>query len=230
MRHKGILALGAAALLAGGGLLAAQSITGSASAPPADELAQASSAEAEAARREIANDPVAPKLAPEGYDATIIFYSDYQCPYCRKIHKTLEQLAEEDDKVRIVYRDWPIFGPPSIDAAKAAIASQWQGKHAEFNDALMQTQGKLDSAKIRAAATKAGIDWARLQADLESRKSDINGLLDRTSRQAAMMRLQGTPALLIGPYLVPGAVDYTTLTAAVELAREFEQGEPSLES
>src|SRR3546814_15287035 len=70
----------------------------------------AASAEAMAARAEIADDPITPKLAPEGYDVTIISYSDYQCPFCRKIHPELERLAQEDGKVRIVYRDWPIFG------------------------------------------------------------------------------------------------------------------------
>lgn len=230
MRYKGILALGGAALLAGGALLAAQSVTGHADAQPADQDAQASSAEAEAARREIADDPVAPKHAPQGYDVTIISYADYQCPYCRKVHKTLEQLIEEDNKVRIVYRDWPIFGAPSLEAAKAAIASQWQGKHAEFNDALMQIEGKLDSAKIRAAADKAGVDWARLQTDLEARGEEIDAVLGRTSRQAAMMGLQGTPALLVGPYLIPGAVDHSTLANAVQLAREFEQGKSSPQS
>src|SRR3546814_17069262 len=73
----------------------------------------AASAEAMAARAEIADDPHAPKLAPEGYDVTIISYSDYQCPFCRKIHPALERLAQEDGRVRIVYRDWPIFGPAS---------------------------------------------------------------------------------------------------------------------
>lgn len=224
MRHKGILAFGAAALLAGGALLAAQSAPEPTNAPPRDEIAQASSAEADAARREIADDPVAPKRAPQGYDVTIVSYADYQCPYCRQVHPVLERLAEEDGKVRIVYRDWPIFGAPSVEAAKAAIASQWQGKHAEFNDALMQIDGRLDSAKIRAAAQKAGVDWARLQTDLRTRSAEIDGVLDRTRRQAAMMGLQGTPALLVGPYLVPGAIDHAGLVRSVQLAREFEQG------
>src|SRR3546814_3291816 len=73
-------------------------------------------------RAEIADDPHAPKLAPEGYDVTIISYSDYQCPFCRKIHPALERLAQEDGRVRIVYRDWPIFGPASEEAARMAIA------------------------------------------------------------------------------------------------------------
>ena len=181
----------------------------------------AASAEAMAARAEIADDPIAPKLAPEGYDVTIISYSDYQCPFCRKIHPELERLAQEDGKVRIVYRDWPIFGPASEEAARMAIASQWQNKHRQFNDALMRTDGKLSSEKIRAAAAAAGIDFARLERDMETREDDIEGVLRRTAMQAAQMGLQGTPAMLVGPYMIPGAVDYAGLTRAVAEARRF---------
>ena len=184
-------------------------------------LATAASAEAMAARAEIADDPIAPKLAPEGYDVTIISYSDYQCPFCRKIHPELERLAQEDGKVRIVYRDWPIFGPASEEAARMAIASQWQNKHRQFNDALMRTDGKLSSEKIRAAAAAAGIDFARLERDMETREDDIDGVLRRTAMQAAQMGLQGTPAMLVGPYMIPGAVDYAGLTRAVAEARRF---------
>ena len=181
----------------------------------------AASAEAMAARAEIADDPIAPKLAPEGYDVTIISYSDYQCPFCRKIHPELERLAQEDGKVRIVYRDWPIFGPASEEAARMAIASQWQNKHRQFNDALMRTDGKLSSEKIRAAAAAAGIDFARLERDMETREDDIDGVLRRTAMQAAQMGLQGTRAMLVGPYMIPGAVDYAGLTRAVAEARRF---------
>ncbi|MBU7580315.1 MAG: DsbA family protein [Porphyrobacter sp.] len=176
-----------------------------------------------AERRKITDDPVAPKFEPADYDVTIVTYSDYQCPFCRKVHPVLERIAREDGKVRIVYRDWPIFGTASDEAASAAIASQWQGKHAAFNDALMRTDGKLDSGKIRAAANAAGVDWQRLQRDMKERKREIDALIGRTSRQAAEMRLQGTPALLIGPYLIPGAIDDVELGKAVKIAREFEK-------
>lgn len=230
MRHKGILALGGAALLAGGVLVTAAVSSGPADAQSREDMAQASTAEAEAGRRAITEDPVAPKHAPQGYDVTIVSYADYQCPYCRQVHPVLEQLAEEDPKVRIVYRDWPIFGAASIEAAKLAIASQWQGKHAKFNDALMRIDGKLDSAKIRAAADQAGVDWTRLQADLKAHGSEIDGVIDRTDRQAVMMGLEGTPVLLIGPYLAPGAIDHSGLVKAVELAREFDRSKASPQS
>lgn len=68
----------------------------------------------------------------------------------------LNNLLASDPKVRIVYRDWPIFGPVSREAAKAAIASQWQGRHAAFDEALLNSPGKLDSAGPRPAPRPTG--------------------------------------------------------------------------
>src|SRR3546814_1437711 len=89
----------------------------------------AASAEAMAARAEIADDAHAPKLAPEGYDVTIISYSDYQCPFCRKIHQALERLAQEDGRVRIAYREWTILGTASEEGPRIASGSQGTNKH-----------------------------------------------------------------------------------------------------
>ncbi|MBB6192771.1 protein-disulfide isomerase [Sphingobium wenxiniae] len=213
----GAVALGAGvvAVRAGGddGRAHAQSTAGS-----TDTDSQAS-AEGARIRHEIQNDPVAPTVAPQGYDVTIVFFSDYQCPYCRKVHPVLEDLMREDKKVKLVHRDWPIFGAASTEAAKAAIASKYQGKHAAFNDALMRSQGKLSSESIRAAADRAGVDWARLQGDLAAHRTEIDQTLSRSSRYAAMMGLSGTPAMLVGNYLIPGAVDLSNMREAVAMAR-----------
>lgn len=186
----------------------------------AQTAAPAMSAEARRIRREIQNDPGAPTVAPKGYDVTVVFFTDYQCPYCRKMHPVLDALMREDPKVRVVYRDWPIFGADSVNAAKAAMASQYQKKHTAFNAALMQTSGRITPQAIRSAANRAGVDWNRLQADLKTNAATIDQTLARTSRFAAMARLTGTPAVLVGPYLIPGAVDVATLKEAVALARK----------
>lgn len=167
----------------------------------------------------IRNDPVAPTIAPQGHDITIVMFSDYQCPYCRKVHPIVDTLMEEDPKIRLVYRDWPIFGAASTEAARAAIASTYQDKHAAFHDALMTMTGKLTSQGIRTAATKAGIDWNRLQSDLKTHSADIDGAIGRTREYAAMMGLSGTPGFLVGPYMIPGAVDLGGLREAVAAAR-----------
>lgn len=174
---------------------------------------------ADISRAAIFEDAVAPKVAPRGYDITIVEFADYNCPYCKRMHPVLKALLTSDPKIRLVYRDWPIFGGASVEAARAAIASQWQGKHAVFNDALHSASGKLDSAGIRTAADRAGVNWPRLQADLKTHKSEIDALLARTNRQATAIGLSGTPGLIIGNYLVPGALDLPAMRTAVAQAR-----------
>lgn len=165
------------------------------------------------------NDPVVPTVAPRGADVTIVLFSDYQCPYCKQIHPVIQQLLREDRKVKIVYRDWPIFGAGSLEAARTAIAANYQGRHAAFNDAMMQTPGRITSQGVRAAADRAGIDWNRLQGDLAIHAKDIDAAINRTNLYATVMGLKGTPGILVGPYLIPGAVDIANLRRVVARAR-----------
>ena len=180
---------------------------------------QAKSAEAMRIQTMIRTDPIAPIAGARNADVTVVVFSDYQCPYCRKLHPQLQALLASDPKVRVLYRDWPIFGPMSREAARAAIASRWQGKHAPFNDALMRSTGQLSSASIRAAAARAGVDWKKLQSDLANHGSEIDALLARTDRYADIMELEGTPGFLIGSYRVPGVLDLAGLQRLVAKAR-----------
>lgn len=177
-------------------------------------------APAEIDRDYFTNDKVAPTVKPEKYDLTIVEYTDYQCPYCKAAHPALQKLVASDKKVRIIYRDWPIFGAQSIAAARVGIASKYQGKHAEVHDALMKTPRPLTDQSIRAAATKAGADWTRLQADMKTNAAEIDALLERNNEQAEALGLQGTPAFIIGNYLHEGGIDYKSLQHSVQEARD----------
>ena len=95
-------------------------------------------------RKAVIDDPVAPKRAGTAYDVTVVEFFDYNCPYCRRMEPVLNALLRSDPKVRIVYRDWPIFGPASREASRAAVASQWQGRHAAFHGALLASPARLD--------------------------------------------------------------------------------------
>lgn len=165
------------------------------------------------------DNPVAPKVAPRGYDVTIVEYFDYACPYCKHMQPVFDQLIASDRKVRIVYRDWPILRPESRTAARLAIASQWQGKHAAFHDALLKLPGRLTDEGIRAAANSAGVNWARLQADEKAHSTEIDALMAETERHTGLLKLQGTPALLVGDHLLRGAVDLPTLQRIVAAVR-----------
>jgi len=188
-------------------------------AQPADSIEQQ--------RRAILEDAVAPRIQPKGYDVTIIEYMDYQCPYCRASHGPMKQLLATDKKVRVIFRDWPIFGPASERAARVAIASQWQGKHTAFHDALMTMPSPLNETKIRAAARQAGVGWSRLQADLKAHSVDIGALLKRNAEQAERLGLEGTPGFIIGNVQSFGAMSLEDFRAAVSKARHDRAG-PSL--
>lgn len=215
----------------GGSLLAA--VSGSivlardnAPAPPASEGPREpqASQQPELTREMFLEDEVAPRVQPAAFDTTIVMYTDYQCPYCRQAHVALQQLVAEDKKVRILYRDWPIFGRASEQAARLAIASKWQSRHTEFHDALMRTPGKLSDETIRAAAKKAGVDWARLQTDLKTHGSEIEALLQRNDVQANSLGLDGTPGFIIGETLVPGGIELAGLRDMVREARAEQAG------
>ncbi|MCX7284164.1 MAG: DsbA family protein [Novosphingobium sp.] len=168
----------------------------------------------------MSEEALAPKTAPRGHDVTVIVFSDYGCPYCKKLHGTLVQLLARDPKVRIVWRDWPIFGEPSLLAARAAIASQWQGKHAAFNAAMFAQPGRVTEASVQAAAKAAGVDWARLQQDIKARGKEIDTVIGRSNAGAKALEFQGTPGLLIGNARFGGAASLTQLMEAVAQARK----------
>src|SRR5436305_70135 len=85
---------------------------------------------------------------PQG-DITIVEYFDYNCPYCRKVEPELRQVVEDDGKVKLVYKDWPVLGPVSIAAARIALATKYQDKYLAAHDALMGTASRLTEPRIR---------------------------------------------------------------------------------
>src|SRR5580704_13979549 len=94
-------------------------------------------------RDNVLRDPEIPALGNPKGDLTVVEYFDYQCPYCKKMAPELAQLAREDGHLRLVLKDWPIFGEISKSAAKLALAAQYQSKYAEAHDALIGADTKL---------------------------------------------------------------------------------------
>ena len=76
----------------------------------------------------VLRDPDIPVAGNAHGDITIVEYFDYQCPYCRKLEPELRQVVQDDGKVRLVQKDWPILGPASVTAARMALASKYQDK------------------------------------------------------------------------------------------------------
>lgn len=170
-------------------------------------------------RRWFTEDAVAPMIKPANYDVTIVEYMDYQCPFCRASHKPLKQLLAKDHRVRVIFRDWPIFGAASQAAALVAIASKYQGKYVAMHDALMETPLPLNQQKIKAAAKKAGVDWERMQKDMTAHSEEIEDLFQRNGEQAESIGLEGTPGFIIGNVQSFGGMDLAKFEKAVARAR-----------
>jgi protein-disulfide isomerase len=153
---------------------------------------------------------------PDG-DVSIVEFFDYRCPYCKAVAPDLAKALAADGKVRLVYKEFPILGPSSVTAAKAALAAQAQGKYQPLHDKLMAYKGNLDDAAIFAMAADAGLDVARLKRDMET--PAVKDVIDRTYKLADKLQIQGTPAFIIGEELIPGVASVEDLTAAVKRAR-----------
>lgn len=168
---------------------------------------------------EVLNDPDAPVLGNPQGDVTIIEYFDYQCPFCKKGHPVLTDEVAKDGSIRLILKDWPIFGAASVHATKLVLGAHKQGAYAAGLEALMATEGRMTEAQIDDLLTQAGVDIDSASADFQADSARWNGLLQRNSEQAAAFGFMGTPAYIIGMTMYPGAIDRDTLRGAIRAAR-----------
>lgn len=167
----------------------------------------------------ILNDPDAPVSGNPKGDVTIVAFTDYNCPFCKKSEPDLNRIVKEDGKIRLVHKDWPILTKASVYGAQLALAAKYQGKYDLVHGALMAIPGiKVPEDRMLAAVKASGVDMARLDADLKTHSADIAALLQRNMGQANALGLQGTPTYLIGPFRTM-ALDYKGFKEALAEAR-----------
>lgn len=160
------------------------------------------------------DDPIAGN--PDGGVIVVEFF-DYRCPYCKSVAQDMIDTLEAEGDVRVVFKEYPILGPDSVYAARAALAANRQGQYLPFHAALMNHKGALDRAAVLAVAAGVGIDTDLLEADME--RPEVAAILDRNMALGAALQIGGTPAFVVGDTLVPGAVDMNTLRDLVAKAR-----------
>lgn len=179
----------------------------------------ARSESADAFRESVLRDPDVPSIGNAQGDITIVEYFDYQCPYCKKVAPVLVKLAREDSKLRIVMKDWPIFGGASQYAARMVLAAKYQDKYHEAHAAMIGASTKLSEDVVQKLLGAAGIDVDRASRDLEAHKPAIEALLARNNEQAEAFGFQGTPAFIIGTFRVPGVLNEAGFKQAIADAR-----------
>lgn len=185
-------------------------------AMPRAALAQAR----EPSEAAVLRDPDNPVLGNPDGDIAIVEWFDYNCPYCRKLEPELRQVVQDDGKVRLVLKDWPILGPVSVVAARMALASKYQGKYVQAHDALFGVSSRLTEPRIDELLKEAGIDVDRAKRDLQLNAKAIDAMLARNNAQAEGLNFRGTPSFIVGKFRVPGVLTMDQFAQVIADARK----------
>ncbi|WP_062562788.1 DsbA family protein [Paracoccus aminovorans] len=168
-------------------------------------------------RKALERDPAAPVLGNPKGDITLTEFFDYNCPFCRKMVEPMHRLITSDPKLRVVFREWPVFGEDSEFAARASLASLHQGRYWQFHTALFRTKGRVTQEATTRAAREVGLDTARLERDMAAepveRHISMSGML------AEHMGLVGTPTFVAGDEGAFGQYSLDELRGLVQRAR-----------
>jgi len=169
--------------------------------------------------RAIREERLSPSAGQATADLTLIVFTDYRCPACRKAHPAMRKAVENDGNLRVVYKDWPIFGDRSERAARIALASASQNIYPQVHDRLMTGPAATDE-DLKLAVQQSGGDWPRVLSDLAHRRMQIEAQLTYNKKQAFELGLPGTPGYLIGSILIRGAMTEREFLRAFQEARK----------
>ena len=161
---------------------------------------------------------IGPSKGPEKAPVTIIEFSDFECPYCSRAAKTIEQLFNNNaGRIRLVFRSFPLgFHQNAKKAAEAGLCANEQGKFWQMHDAMFGDQENLTVDALKAKAASVGLDAAAFATCLDSGK--FAGQVEADMKAGAEAGVEGTPAFIINGQLVSGARSLEEFQMAVDKA------------
>jgi len=165
-----------------------------------------------------ADDPVGGNLKG---DVTIVQFFDYNCGFCRQTFDALWEAVKADGKVRVVYKEYPILGPDSLYAARAALVvktQMGQAKYDDFHRALMKLRGRIDEKTVLKTAADLGLSVDQIKKGVDT--PEIDQQLKKVFDLAHAMEIGGTPTFIIGDRIISSALDTTTVRQLIDNARK----------
>ena len=153
---------------------------------------------------------------PNG-DVTVVEYFDYNCGWCKRALNEVNKLTASDKNVRVVMKEFPIFGEHSQYAAKAALASIKQNKYWQFHTALMKVE-RVTKQNALEIAKRVGIDVKALQEEMKNPQYDK--VIEENSRVAQALGMQGTPGFIVDTTVNYGYVPADGLMQMVNKVRK----------
>jgi len=161
-------------------------------------------------RQQLERDPRDLVINPNG-EFTVVEFFDYRCGYCKVVAPEVMKLMQENPDVRFVFKEFPIFGEVSDTAARMALTPQGKQKGVELYKAWMADKG-LDEAALDRHLANAGLDPVAVRK--AAADPAISQQIQDIRMLAGALGLQGTPAFVVGDYLIPGA-DIGSVRAAL---------------
>ncbi|MGV2114081.1 DsbA family protein [Agrobacterium salinitolerans] len=168
---------------------------------------------------EVFRDPDAPVLGNPKGDVTIVEFFDYQCPYCKKSHPDVESVVTEDGNVRLIMKDWPVFGDVSVFASQAVLGANELGAYKQAMEPLMATPASLSEDDVKRLLTSAGLDLSKIAEAVRRNDKKISDLLTRNYNQALAFNFGGTPSFVIGRATSSGVLSKEELRDLIKRAR-----------
>ena len=168
-------------------------------------------------RRQLEHDANAPIFGNPDGDASLIEFFDYNCQFCRAMMPVVDAVLGADSGLRMVMREWPVFGEGSVFAARAALASRKQDRYADFHRALMSQKPRAERASVLRVARSMGLDTQQLQRDMGG--PEIAQHIQQSNALAEAMGLVGTPTFIAGTDSRCGAISSTELAELVAASR-----------
>lgn len=165
-------------------------------------------------RQQLSEDPRDMVINPKG-KITVVEFFDYRCGYCKAVAPEVMALIRKNPDVRFVFKQMPIFGDVSDDAARIALTPQAKGKGLALYQALMSERA-LDQAALDRHLADAGLDPAAVRTAAAS--PEIQAHINDTHMLAQALRIQGTPAFVVGDLMIPSA-NIPAVQAALEEVR-----------
>ena len=156
-------------------------------------------------------------LGPKNASVTIVEFFDYNCGYCKRVFPSLMKIVEENDDVRVVFKEFPILSENSRTAASYALALDEQLKFLTYHSKLMSSRGSINPALLERTLKEIGVDVEAIKS--RAAGTSIAETIDRTQALAGALGINGTPAFVINDEIHPGALSEDQLRELVAEAR-----------
>src|SRR6185369_12057756 len=147
----------------------------------------------------------APAKGPANAPLTVVVFSDFQCPFSKRVEPTLAQMEKEyAGKIRMAWKNYPLpFHNNAMPAAEAAAAAEAQGKFWQMHDKLFENNTALERPSLEKYAQEVGLNVDKFKADLDSGK--YKPQIDSEMKEATAVGVNGTPAVFINGRRISGA-------------------------